>query len=200
MPWTTDARFAILAISAAAILSAPAIAQPSNISPLHKYVWGENIGWLNLRDANAATQGVRILPSISSPRFLAGFTWSETCGWINTGDGTPVNGTAYANVNGTDFGVNILVSNNLAGLAWGENIGWINFNTAPTLAAFSDQARWDPVALRFRGYAWGENVGWINLDDATHYVGVLCPADFNADGFVSGDDFDAFVEAFAAGC
>ena len=27
-----------------------------------------------------------------------------------------------------------------------------------------------------------------------------CPSDFNKDGFVTGEDFDAFVEAFAAGC
>ncbi len=26
-----------------------------------------------------------------------------------------------------------------------------------------------------------------------------CPSDFNQDGFVSGDDFDAFVDAFVAG-
>ena len=27
-----------------------------------------------------------------------------------------------------------------------------------------------------------------------------CGADFNADGFVTGDDFDAFMSAFEAGC
>ena len=33
-----------------------------------------------------------------------------------------------------------------------------------------------------------------------HVPPVLCPSDFDGDGFVTGDDFDAYVAAFEAGC
>ena len=200
----------LLTACSAAALASPALAQ-SNISPNAKRAWAENLGWTNWRDANASTQGVRIHPSISAPRFLSGFIWSENCGWINTGDGTPANSTAYANLTGLDFGVNITPSNNLAGLAWGENIGWINFNTAPTLAAFNQHARWDPTSNRFRGYAWGENIGWINLDNNTHFVAALCPADLTTgaipgqpgfgvpNAILNNDDFFYYLSQFAAG-
>ncbi|MEZ6235479.1 MAG: GC-type dockerin domain-anchored protein [Phycisphaerales bacterium] len=205
----TLAATPLLALAAA---STPALAQLSDIDANHKHAWGENIGWTNWRDANAASQGVRLLPSVSAPRFLAGFAWSENCGWINMGDGTPVNGTAYANTTGADHGVNIQPNNLLSGLAWGENIGWINFNTAPTLLAFGQEARWDPAARRFRGYAWGENVGWINLDDTQHFIAAgVCPPDLTTgaiagqpgfgvpNGVLSNDDFFYYLFIFAQG-
>ncbi len=45
---------------------------------------------------------------------------------------------------------------------------------------------------------FGEDEGWIVRLDCTSKP--VCPSDFNADGFVTGDDFDAFVDAFYAGC
>jgi len=40
-----------------------------------------------------------------------------------------------------------------------------------------------------------QRMGWkLNIVDT-----LLCPSDFDGDGFVTGDDFDAFVGAFAAG-
>ncbi len=131
----------------------------SNISATDKFAWGENIGWLNWRDANGTTSGV-----IVQSNYLQGFIWAENEGWINVGNG----GGPYANTNGTNFGVNILLNGDLFGYAWGENCGWINFNT---VAQSPNEARYDFMAGRCRGYAWGENVGWINLDDATHFVG-----------------------------
>ncbi len=171
-----------------------ALAQPSNIQSSNKWSWGENIGFMNWRDAGSpiASQGALINPNI-----LSGFVWQENTGFINLGDGTPANGTAYANLTGTDFGVNILNDNRLAGLAWGENVGWINFGPHATLPALQ-QARFDPSSNRLRGYAWGENIGWVNLDDSTHFVGVRCPADFNNDGVVDLFDYLDFVAAFAA--
>ena len=164
----------------------------TNIDPVLKYVWGENIGWVTLRDAGA--DGIRVHAT-----FLAGYAWGENVGWINLGAGRPTNGTAYANVNNTDFGVNIdPITGNLFGLAWGENIGWINFDTLTALGGSGKQARLDTVANRFRGYAWGENVGWINLDDSVRfaaYVPTACYtpfADKNGDGDVDQDDFAAF--------
>jgi len=200
--------FAACVLAGAAV---PVFAQ-SSILPTAKYAWQENIGWTNWRDANSSLQGVRLLPSAFNPRFLAGFIWSENCGWINTGDGSPVNGIAYANLTGLDFGVNVGVGGACNGLAWGENIGWINFNTAPTLAAFNQHARWDAGAGRFRGYAWGENIGWLNLDDDTHFIaGRTCAPDLTTgaipgqpgygvpNGIVNNDDFFYYLSQFAAG-
>jgi len=137
----------------------------SNIDASHKFAWGENVGWTNWRDANSAQDGVAVGSTV-----LSGFIWSENLGWINVGDGTPGDGTHYANTDGSDFGINIdVATGDLYGMAWGENIGWINFDTRDKAA---ERARFDRAAGRFRGYAWGENVGWINLGDATHYVAI----------------------------
>lgn len=45
---------------------------------------------------------------------------------------------------------------------------------------------------------FGEDEGWIVRLDCTSTP--TCPSDFNGDGFVTGDDFDLFVNAFEAGC
>jgi len=46
--------------------------------------------------------------------------------------------------------------------------------------------------------------GFVTGDDFDEYVAAFeagtTDADFNGDGFVNGDDFDAFVDAFEAGC
>lgn len=183
--------------SAAAIalaLSATALGV-STVNPSHKFSWGENIGWMNWRDAGAGAQGAA-MSALST--YLSGYVWSENVGWINLGDGSPVNGTAYANTTGADAGVNIMPNGDLWGLAWGENIGWISFDTAPTLAASGKQARYDSAAKRLRGYAWGENVGWINLEDPTNYVAISppCYGDLNADGVVNTADLTLLLVQF----
>ncbi|HEY3242418.1 MAG TPA: hypothetical protein VGM03_03620 [Phycisphaerae bacterium] len=158
----------VVAFTAVPAATAGTALAQSNIDPPHKFAWGENIGWTNWRDANGAAQGVNV-----SATFLSGFIWGENIGFINVGDGAPGNGVSYANVNGTDFGVNVSSgSGDLSGLAWGENIGWVNFSGG-ALASPPNPARFDAAAGRLRGYAWGENVGWINLDDALHFVGVV---------------------------
>jgi hypothetical protein len=174
-----------LAIAAAGIARAQ-----SNVDPTDKLAWGENVGWLNWRDAGnpAGAQGVRVHNS-----YLSGFIWAENVGWINLGDGVPANGIEYANANGADFGVNReTATNELFGLAWGENVGWINFDGG-ALAVPANPARLDLSSCRLRGYAWGENIGWINLDDAGRFVsfdssvcnGMPCPGDVDDD-----DDID----------
>ena len=44
----------------------------SNIAPDHKFGWGENIGWLNWRDANGTAEGV-----VVHETFLSGYVWSR---------------------------------------------------------------------------------------------------------------------------
>ena len=167
----------------------------STIDPVNKYAWQENCGWMNWRDANSASQGVR-----DRATYLSGFIWGENIGWINVGS-MPANGVSYANSTGADSGVNIASNGNLSGFAWGENVGWINFSGG-ALATPPQPARFDFTAQRFRGYAWGENIGWINLDDAQHFVKRTCYA--NCDGstvapILNVNDFVCFQNRFAAG-
>jgi hypothetical protein len=168
--------------------STPALAQ--SISPVNKYAWGENIGFLNFADAGdpAGSQSVFV-----NPTFLEGFVWGENIGWINLGDGAG----PYANTTGLDFGVNRNASTgHLTGYAWGENIGWINFSGG-SLATPANPARIE--SGRFRGYAWGENTGWINLDDPTVFVALACPADLAAPfGVLNIFDIQAFILLYNA--
>ncbi|QDV90158.1 hypothetical protein RAS2_12370 [Phycisphaerae bacterium RAS2] len=193
----------ILIGSFACVLTAAGVlVAQSNIDDTvpNKHAWGENIGWTNWRDANAALQGVQVGPFV-----MSGFIWGENVGWITVGDGTPLVPPHYANVDGSDFGVNIDGAGFLHGFAWGENIGWINFDGG-AMATPPQPARVlcaDPPGLpraRLTGFAWGENVGWINLAELTetHYVAlddastpIAC--DVNHDGFVNGLDIQPFI-------
>ena len=207
-------------IAAAALLacSTGALAQSSNVCPDKKFAWGENIGWLNFKDANGGVQGVRLMGN-----HLRGWIWAENVGWINVGNGAG----PYANTNGTNHGVNVNpATGELSGFAWGENIGWINFSTVPSVGA--QGARFDFASRRFTGYAWGENVGWINLDHPTHFVAALLgdltgdgqvnfndlgivlgdfgqagpnlAGDINGDGVVNFDDLGIILSSFGQGC
>jgi hypothetical protein len=177
-----------LTVAVLGMLSGSALAQPfSNVRDDHKYSWGENIGFMNWRDAVNDTKGVRV--RFASGGFMSGYIWGENVGWINTGNGAG----PYANTNNTNFGVNVnLTTGALTGFAWGENIGWINFSGG-AMATPPNAARVDLVARRLRGFAWGENVGWINLDNATDFVGLFCLTDVNEDGVSNSTDVSDFI-------
>lgn len=189
-----DRKRLLLAGLGAFACALPAFAT-TNISPVNKYTWAENVGWLNWRDANLGTQGANVGCLV-----LQGFVWGENVGWVNLGDGSPANGVAYANLDGADFGVNVDASGNLSGFAWSENCGWINFSGG-ALATPAQPARIDLSTRRLRGYAWGENIGWINLDDSTHYAALnpACAGDANFDGIVDFDDITQVLANWAAG-
>ncbi len=184
----------LLAVSLVLGAAAAARGQTSNVEQDHKHAWGENIGFTNWRDADSASAGVHVYPT-----HLQGAIWGENVGWILVGSG-PADSYQYANADAADYGVNVSPSGKLFGFGWGENIGWVNFGggaeASPSQPAYLDSST---SPRRLHGYIWGENVGWINLDDAETYVGVHCFADVIADGFVTGEDFDAFVEAFELG-
>lgn len=171
-----------------------------------KYGWAENSGWFNWRDANGGLQGVNL-----GGKFLSGYIWGENIGWINVGDGTPANGFAYSNADGSDAGVNIDADGGLHGLAWSENVGWINFDGG-ALATPPQPARINcghppgmPLA-RITGYVWGENIGWINLDvaDAGQFVALdsnstPTTCDLNHDGVPNGLDVQVFTRLLLLG-
>jgi len=171
-----------------ALTLAPALLAQSNVDTTNKWAWGENIGWLNWRDAGtpAGAQGV-----VFETNHLRGLIWAENVGWINVGNGSG----PYTNTTGLNFGVNIDAQGLLWGYAWGENIGWINFEGG-ALASPPNPARVE--GGRLRGYAWGENIGWINLDDENAFVGVnlSCPGDVTGDGLVNLADLNLVLANF----
>lgn len=184
-----------VSLAALALSAAPVLAQ-SNVSPSDKHAWSENCGWLDWRGAGvpAGAQGARL-----GARFLSGFVWGENIGWINLGDGSPANGTAYANSTGSDFGVNRdTLTGRLSGLAWGENVGWINFSGG-ALASPQRPATFDAADMRLHGFAWGENIGWINLDDATRFVAHRCRCDWDNTGTVTLQDIFDYLTSFFNG-
>lgn len=196
--WTAVVMPLCAATVASVLASVPVCEAGSDIDDQHKFAWAENLGWTNWRDAEDGDAGV-----VVSQTYLAGFIWAENVGWINTGDGSPAEGVHYANLDGTDFGVNLdAATGDLFGLAWGENIGWINFETS---SLGDDRARFDSCERRFFGYVWGENVGWMNLDDLNHFVAVCACGDYDCDSDVDLDDFAVFGSCLggpnvAAGC
>jgi len=163
------------------------------VSPAHKYSWSENAGWMNWFDAANGTGSVRAFDT-----FLSGAIWMENVGWVTVGNDTPANGVAYANQNGTDFGINQDATTGiLTGFAWSENAGWMNFGGG-ALATPSKPARISIAnPRRLFGYAWSENLGWINLDSAAQFVQLnTCPADLNLDNQVDDTDFVLFAQAY----
>ena len=183
----------LLSLSAAP----PLASAQSSIDPTDKWAWAENAGWSNWQhDRPNPGDG----PFVGET-FLEGFVWFENVGWMNLGDGTPANGVSYANLDGTDFGVNLdPITGLLSGYAWLENAGWANFDGG-ALADPPNPARLDQLECRFRGFVWTENLGWLNLDHATHFValkpaecGTCDPCDMNCDGDVNALDIEPFLD------
>jgi hypothetical protein len=190
MQCIADSQWRVLRAMALALIFAGVVTGETDIDPVDKFGWGENIGFLNFRDANGGQDGVEV-----GETYLMGYIWSENTGWINVGDGSPADGVRYANTNGSDFGVNLDENGDLHGYAWGENIGWINFDTRPTQGPNGQQARLDTCGNRLRGFAWGENIGWITLDESEHFValGPDCHAgDIGCDGTIALVDYATF--------
>ncbi|MCX6354998.1 MAG: hypothetical protein NTZ78_08865 [Candidatus Aureabacteria bacterium] len=111
-------------------------------------IWGESIGWVNLKTAHGELK-------IGS-NILAGWIWLENCGWVCLGNGHPLEGRRYSNRGASDWGINNDGKGNLSGYAWSEVTGWISFRTGHSHAYLHSSGQ-------FYGYAWGENVGWMHL-------------------------------------
>jgi len=123
------------------------------ILPGQSHAWGENVGWIDFRSAEA---DLRVGGNI-----LAGWIRVENLGWVHLGNGQPADGRSYSNRHGHDYGVNNDGRGNLSGWAWSETVGWISF---------------DGVAIggdgTFSGCAASENAGRIEFqsDDSAGYL------------------------------
>jgi hypothetical protein len=122
----------------------------TTIDPANPYAYGANIGWINAE--GDVTNG-----AVIGQAFCSGYMYGANVGWICLGDGSPADGTAYANDSATDFGVNHDGAGNLSGYAYGANIGWITFEQT------HGQPQVDLETDELSGYAYGANVGWINV-------------------------------------
>ena len=94
---------------------------------LSGYIYGANIGWINVGDgtpdngiqysnASATDFGVNTIEDPNAPGeyYLRGFAYGANVGWIN------FENTGNARV--------VRSNNRLRGYAWGANIGWINLD------------------------------------------------------------------------
>ncbi|MCX6354055.1 MAG: hypothetical protein NTZ78_04005 [Candidatus Aureabacteria bacterium] len=111
-------------------------------------IWGESIGWVNLRTAHTEL--------MIGSNILAGWIWLENCGWVCLGEGWPLDGGWYSNRGAYDWGVNNDGQGKLSGFAWSEVTGWINFRTNHSRVYLDESGQ-------FYGYAWGENLGWMHF-------------------------------------
>jgi len=150
------------------LVAAQVLMASTTVSDTDKYSWGPNIGWLNWQGDK--THGVEF----NNSDFLSGYIWSANCGWINLGDGSPANGTAYANDSADDFGVNISGEDGgfyyLSGYAWSPNLGWLNVDADLDFGVrFGAPVR--PVIVKssgiLQGYIWSANAGWLPLKSDT---------------------------------
>jgi len=114
----------------------------------HNMVWGESVGWVNLRATHAELK--------VGSNILAGWIWLESCGWVCLGDGHPMNKERYSNRSACDWGINADGKGMLSGFAWSEATGWINFRSSHS-RVYIDRGG------QLYGYAWGENVGWVHF-------------------------------------
>lgn len=111
-------------------------------------VWGENVGWINLRATHAELK--------VGSNIIAGWIWLESCGWVCLGEGHPMDKERYSNRSACDWGVNVDGKGMLSGFAWSEATGWLNFRSSHS-RVYVDKGG------QLYGYAWGENVGWMHF-------------------------------------
>ena len=151
----------------------------STIDHGERFAYATNAGWLECRPS--AAHGVRVTETC-----LSGFAYSGNTGWINFGNGTPVNGFAYANDSASDFGVNIAGDGSLIGYAYGANIGWISFEQS------LGKAKLNFLTGQIDGSAFSANIGWIVFDTSQSKLtaeSLACP-DSDGDGIA--DSFERF--------
>ncbi len=140
------------------------------------FAYGANLGWINVQPQRATHVYVDI-----NETFFGGFIYGANIGWISMGDGTPANGSSYANTSATDCGVNHDGGGALSGFAYSANCGWINFGWT-TDPNDPNRPRFDLADGTFHGYAYGANIGWINLGSGHLVAESINRPDTDGDG------------------
>ena len=154
----------------------------SNITTLETFVYGQSIGWINLKhDQPGVPSGI----AVSAYR-LRGTAYGQSIGWISFGNGRPANGLRYSNTSATDCGVNIDYKGDLTGCAYAQSAGWINFGWASP--SDPNRPRLNLLTLQFEGYAYGQSVGWIKLGDFNVGIGLF--------EFLPDSDTDGLLDAW----
>ena len=122
-----------------------------NVSPVDRWAWGTNVGWINFGPSCTGCDGVTVYSD-----HLEGYAWGENIGWVRMGSHEGGGAHTYTNATADSYGVNNDGAGTLSGYAWGTNVGWINF--APAHGGVTIKSSGE-----FEGYAWGENIGWIHF-------------------------------------
>ena len=154
---------------------------------LRGYIWGENVGWINVgiagpyANTNDTDFGVNLNPATGN---LSGFAWGENIGWVNFD--TSSLGASRARF---DFTVG-----RFRGWAWGENIGWINLDDGTRFVASPPGC---PGDANGDGLTNGADLS-VLLAQFGLAVTPGTGADFNADGVVNGADLSVLLSNF--GC
>lgn len=148
----------MLLLPATVAFATVAVAE-SSIDESQRHSWAANVGWMDWRSGDG-TAGARI-----TRQFAGGYVYAANIGWISLGDGSPANGTAYANDSATDFGVNVSPDTNpallnLSGFAYSANAGWISFESTEP----ATRPRVEKATGILRGFAYGANIGWMPLE------------------------------------
>ena len=139
------------------------------------YMWGENIGWINLSCRNTYGASCTGSPGGSwgvtndNAGNLSGRAWAENVGWISFScQNNP--GTCAAT---GSYGVHISTSTgDFSGYAYGENVGWISFSdTSPY--AYKVNTSWRPLALTTT--ASGPVSIGATITDTAHLTGGSSP-------------------------
>lgn len=106
------------------------------------FMWGEQVGWINLNCQNRNTCGTNSF-KVSNTKYgiLSGYAWGENTGWVNFG---PFSNNAATT---------ITINNNgeLNGYAWTQNYAWIKFSCDPLDVDYPNacvKTDWRPVPVR----------------------------------------------------
>jgi hypothetical protein len=144
MKGTSVLRLVLIAGAALCLAGLARAATDGNISPVDKWAWSTNAGWINFSPTCGGCEGVAVYSD-----HLEGYAWGENIGWIRMGSHEGGGAHTYANRAADNYGVNNDRSGNLSGYAWGTNVGWINFDPAHGGVTI------DMTNGEFDGYAWG---------------------------------------------
>lgn len=162
--------------------------------------------WVDLHPAAAAsssawgTSGTQQVGVANVGGSLHASLWSGTkASWVDLNPAGSTMSWAFAVSGSLQAGYAQIGAHKHAGVWSGTAGSWedLLFVTPGSWADTVAQAVWRDGA-RIYVAGWGVNLA-TGRNEALLWTRGLCPSDFNHDGFVTGDDFDTFVSAFAIG-